>query len=120
MDVGETRQARQLLVEARVVLHRARAERIQPAVDRIILLRKPSEMAHYLRLAETRKTDRSLPFYTAEAVLERLWFRQVDAAIPRRILLKKQRLFELQPAIAGQRLDRLVEMVYQAGAYRRT
>ena len=33
MDVGEARQPRHLLVEARIVLHRARAERIEPGVD---------------------------------------------------------------------------------------
>ena len=37
MDVGEARQPRHLLVQARIVLHRARAERIEPAVDRVVL-----------------------------------------------------------------------------------
>ena len=37
VDVGEARQPRHLLVEARVVLHRARAEREQAEVDRVVL-----------------------------------------------------------------------------------
>ena len=53
-------QPRQLFVEARVVLHRARAERVEPAVDRVVLLRQPGEVAHDLRLAETR-AGRSAP-----------------------------------------------------------
>ena len=60
MDVGEAGQARQFFVEARVVLHRAGAERVEPAVDRVILLRQPGEVAHDLRLAETR-AGRSVP-----------------------------------------------------------
>ena len=60
MDVGEARQPRQLLVEPRIVLHRARAERVEPAVDRVVLLRQPREMAHDLRLAEPRQADRRL------------------------------------------------------------
>src|SRR3546814_1028244 len=39
VDIGKARQPRDLLVEARVVLHRARAEREQPEVDRVILAR---------------------------------------------------------------------------------
>ena len=62
MDIREARQPGQLLVEPRVVLHRARAERVETAVDRIILLRKPREMPHYLRLAEPRQSDRAAPF----------------------------------------------------------
>ena len=53
-------QPRQLLVEPRVVLHRARAERVEAAVDRVILLRQPGEMAHDLRLAEPGQADRRL------------------------------------------------------------
>ena len=60
VQIGETRQPRHLLVEPRVVLHRARAERVEAAVDRVILLRQAGEMAHHLRLAEAGQADRRL------------------------------------------------------------
>ena len=66
MEVGEAGQPRHLLVEPRVVLHRARAERVEAAVDRVILLRQAREMPDDLRLAEARQTDRALPFETVE------------------------------------------------------
>ena len=55
VDVGEARQPRDLLVEARVVLHRARAEREQAEVDRVILPRQARVVAHRLGLAEARQ-----------------------------------------------------------------
>ena len=88
------------------MLHRARAERVEAAVDRVILLRQPGEMADHLRLAEARQADRALPFEPAEADAERRRLGQIDAAMARRILLEDQRLFDLQPAIAADRLDR--------------
>ena len=48
MQVAEARQPRHLLVEARIVLHRARAERIEPAVDGVVLARQPHIMADRL------------------------------------------------------------------------
>ncbi len=61
MEVGEAGQPRHLLVEPRIVLHRARAERVEAAVDRVVLLRQPGEVAHDLRLAEAGQADRALP-----------------------------------------------------------
>ena len=104
MDVGEAGQPRHLLVEPRIVLHRARAEREQAEVDRIILPAEPGVMAHRLRLGEAGKADRPVAFEPGEAV------RAADAAsksTPRRLGiadLEQQRLFEHQPAIAGQGL----------------
>ena len=88
VDVGEAGQPRQFLVEARIVLHRARAERVEPAVDRIVLLRQPGEVAHHLRLAEPRQADRADAFELAEAGDKRRRLGQIDAAPPRRILLE--------------------------------
>ena len=105
MDVGEAGQTRQLFIEARVVLHRARAERVKPGIDRVVLLRQASEVAHYLRLAEPREADDALPLEAAEAVAKRRRLGQVDAAMPRRILLEDQPLFDLKPAVAGERLE---------------
>ncbi len=105
VDVGETGQARQFFIQARVVLHRARAERVKSGVDRVVLLRQAGEVAHDLRLAEPRKTNDVLPLEAAEAVAKCRRLGQVDAAMPRRILLEDQRLFNLKPAIAANGLE---------------
>ena len=101
------------------MLHRARAERIEPGVDRIILLRQPGEVAHHLRLAKTRQADRALPLEAAEA-------RSATGGgsgrstpqWPGRILLEDQRLLDLQPAIAADRLGRLGMIGRRARAHR--
>ena len=47
----EARQRRDALVDLRVVLHRARAERVEVRVDREVQLREAHEVAHQLELA---------------------------------------------------------------------
>ena len=107
MEVGETGQPRQLLVEARVVLHRARAERVEPAVDRVVLLRQPGEMAHHLRLAEARQADRVLPFEPAEpGAKPPAGSGRSTPQRPGYVLLEQQRLLDLQPAVAAERRAR--------------
>src|SRR5882762_1983384 len=106
MQIGETRQPRHLLVEPRVVLHRARAERVKAAIDRVILLRQAGKMAHDLRLAKPRQADWVFAVEPAEPRPERRRFRQIDAAMSRRILLEQQLLLDLQTAIAADRLHR--------------
>ena len=61
VDIGKSGEPRQLLVEPRIVLHRARAKLIEPAVDGVVLLRQPGEVADNLRLAETGQADLCLP-----------------------------------------------------------
>ena len=68
MDVGKAGQPRDLLVQARVVLHRARPEREQAEVDRVILPRQASVMAHRLGFAQARQADRPRALEAAEAV----------------------------------------------------
>jgi hypothetical protein len=63
-------------------------------------------VAHDLRLAEPRKTYDALPLEAAEAVLTRRRLGQVDTAMPRGILLEDQPLFDLQPTIPGNGLER--------------
>ena len=58
MDVAEARQPRHALVEARVVLHGAGAEREQPGVDAVVLLAEPHVVPHRLGLAEARQPER--------------------------------------------------------------
>ena len=67
MDVGEARHPRHLLVEPRIVLHRARAEREQAEVDRVILAAEPGIMAHRLGLGEAGEADRRVALEAAEA-----------------------------------------------------
>ena len=116
MQIGKAGQPRQLLVEPRVVLHRARAERVEAAVDRVVLLRQPGEMPHDLRLAEPGQADRPLPFEPIEARAERRRFRQIHPAMAGRILLEQERLLDLQPAVAADRLDRAGRPSAAAGA----
>src|SRR5690242_7933865 len=104
VDVGKAGEPRHLLVEAGVVLHRARTERVETAVDRVILLRQPREMPHDLRLAETGEADRALAIEPAQSRCDWGRLRQIDAAMPRRILLEQQRFLDLQTAIAADRL----------------
>src|SRR5260370_24275744 len=107
MKRDKARKPRHLLVEPRVVLQRERTERVEAAVDRVILLRQPGEMAHDLRLAEPGKADRAAPFEPAQARAEGRRFGQIDAAMAGRILLEEERLLDLQPAVAAHRADRL-------------
>ena len=58
MEVGEARQAGRPLVELRVELHRARAERIEARVDRVVELRQVDVVADDLGLVELRQGRR--------------------------------------------------------------
>src|SRR5262249_21173931 len=102
MQVGKTGQPHHLLVQARVVLHRAGAKRIEPRVDGIVFLRKPRVVAHDLRFRESRQTDGALALEAAEAALRLRRFRQIDARAAGRILLEDQRLLDLQAAVAAE------------------
>jgi hypothetical protein len=57
VDVGESRQPRHLLVEARIMLHRTGAKRKQPEVDGVILARQTGVVAHRFRLAEAGQVE---------------------------------------------------------------
>ena len=65
MDVGEAGKPRHLLVEARIVLHGARAERIDAGVDAVVGARQAHVVAHRLRLAQAWKSDRRGPLERA-------------------------------------------------------
>jgi hypothetical protein len=54
----ELRQHRQRIARARVVLHGARAERIELRVDREVLLRKPRVVAHHVEFGDFRQGRR--------------------------------------------------------------
>ena len=58
MQVAKARQADEPLVDARVVLHRARTERIEAGVDAEVARRELGEVTQHLRLAELRQARR--------------------------------------------------------------
>ena len=114
MDVGEARQPRHFLVEARIVLHRARAEREEAGVDGVVLARQAHVVAHRFRLGEAGQADR--PCARARRGAGRTFAARRNR---RRSLgladLEDQRLLDAQRAIAGEgrrarseRLDRSV------------
>jgi hypothetical protein len=52
MPAEKLREHRELIARARVVFHRARAERIEVRVDREVQLRQTREVAHGLQLRD--------------------------------------------------------------------
>src|SRR5512132_349558 len=58
MQMRETRDRHEPLVDARVVLHRARAERVEARVDSEVPRRQLREVSEDLRLGELRQTRR--------------------------------------------------------------
>ena len=59
MQIAEARQPRHFLVQARIVLHGAGAQRIKPGVDGVVHPRQAHIMADHFRLAEARQADRA-------------------------------------------------------------
>jgi hypothetical protein len=108
VDVGEARQARHLLVQARVVLHRARAQRIQRQVDGVVLLAQAHVVAHGFRLGQARQADRRGADQVAQIIGWR-GVRQVDAGLVPGVQFEDQRLVLQQAAGPGQgRVDVVV------------
>ena len=103
MRVGEAGQPRHLLVEPRVVLHRAGAERIEPGVDRIVLARQPHVMAQRLRLAEARQADRRARARAAPRRSANGGGASMSTPVVSRAAdLEQQRLLDVEAAIAGE------------------
>ena len=102
MEISEAGQPRHLLVEPRIVLHRAAAEREDAEVDRVVLTRQTRIMAHRLRLAEARQTDRAAPFQSTQPMNRRRDRLQVDPRRAHAADLEDQRLLEHQRLVAGE------------------
>src|ERR1700731_1396516 len=102
MDVGKARKARDLLVEARIVLHRAGAEREKPGIDAEVLLAQAYVMAHRLRLAEAGQADRRLALQPTEAGLNIASRLDVDACDVGVVSLEQQRFLDDEGAVAGE------------------
>ncbi len=112
VDVGEAGEPRHLFVEARVVLHRARSQRIKPGVDGVVLLAEAHVVAHRLRLGEAGKIDRGFAREFAQTILcipgraygaPRL-LGEIHARYIASADLEEQRLLDLKAAVAGERL----------------
>ena len=88
VQVGKPRQPGHFFVQTRIMFHRARAERIKPGINRIVLLAEPGVVTHHLRFRQPGQPDSVFPIEPAEAALHRQRFRQIDTTASRRILLK--------------------------------
>src|SRR5688500_13116675 len=104
MDVGKARHPRHLLVEAGIVLHRARPAREKAKIDRIILARQASVVPYRLRLAEPGKSYLAVALHSTEP--RRVWVevREIVAGLVDRPDLEQPSLFEHQGPIAGDGL----------------
>ena len=61
------------------MLHGARAERIDPGVDGIIVAREANVVAHSLWFGETRQIESALARVRTQSRLERRWLLNIDA-----------------------------------------
>ena len=57
VDLAKGRDRRGLVTDLRVVLHRARAERVRPEIDAVLAVRQPGEMADEVALGDLRERD---------------------------------------------------------------
>ncbi len=67
VEAGKARHARRLLIDLRVVLHRAGTERIEAEINGIIAVRQVREMAHDIQFGDFRKGRSSRRFSAAQA-----------------------------------------------------
>ena len=104
MNVGKARHARDLFVEPRIVLHRARTQRKKTEVDGVILPRQARVMTDGFRFGQARQADRLAPLETAKPVRPAPGIRQVHTGRLDMADLEQQRLFQHQRAIAGGRI----------------
>ena len=79
MQVTKARQPRRALVEPRVVLHGAGAEREQARIDAVIHLAEAHVMAHRLGLGQPRQADGAFALEPAEPRREGVRLVEVDA-----------------------------------------
>ena len=102
VQVAEAGQARHLLVEARVVLHGARAEREDAGVDAVVLLAEPHVVAHGLGLGQARQADGRGALEVTEARRHGRRLLQVDAGGIGAADLEDQRLLDGEAAVAAE------------------
>ena len=107
VDVGKAGHPRDFLVEARIVLHRARAEREQAKVDGVILPRQARIVAHGFRLGQAGRPIGAVRVEAAEAVGTTFGIGRCRRRSCWSIAdLEDQCFFEHQRAVAGERRRR--------------
>ena len=57
VNIGQARQPRHIFVQARIIFHSTRAERIKTHVNRVIEPRQMGKMAHYVQFADFRQAQ---------------------------------------------------------------
>ena len=94
MERGEAGQSGGPLVDLGVVLHRARAERVEARVDRVVELRQVDEVADDLGLVELGQADRRRAPVRLRDAVERVgrWVRDLGRATTRARQLRERRL----------------------------
>src|SRR5579883_100525 len=102
MNVGKPGQARHRLVEARIVLHRAGAERVNARIDRIVVTREPHEVAHRLGLGKPGQVNGRFARQRAEAMLKGRGLINIDAARLGPANLEDEAFLDFEPAVAGK------------------
>ena len=104
VDVGEARQARHLLVEARIMLHGARAERIQGQVNGVIGLGQAHIVTHRLWLGQTGQTYLALAHQILQIILGIVGrkVRQIDAGLVVVVIVEDQSFGLKKPLAPGQ------------------
>ncbi len=86
------------LIHARVVLHRARAQRIHPQIDRVVPRRESCEVANDLDLAQLRQQPRRLAMRIAQQLRRHQPPAHRAAAACTRVLARR-RLLKDQPLV---------------------
>src|SRR5262245_3452202 len=115
MDVAEARQPRHALVEARVVLHRAGAQRKQAGIDAVVFLAETHVVAHRFRLTEARQRQRLTPCELAEPGSKAGRLIDVDARGVAAADLEDQAFFDGERAVAAEGVDGLRTGVHRRG-----
>ena len=112
-------QPRHFLVQARIVLHRARAERKDAGVDRVVLLREAHIVANGLRLGKTRQADGSPPLQACPAASSVSSGSSKSTPVRlRRADLENKRLLNGKTAVAREGSDVDAGRIGRAGVFR--
>lgn len=90
MKIGKTGHPRYLLVQARIVLHRATTEWEEAKIDRVILAREAGIMPHCLLLGKSGQAYWRCTLHSAKAAWYGGYFGEIDASTIRRTNLEDQ------------------------------
>ena len=116
VNIGKALHPGDALIEARIMLHRARTERKQAEIDRIIHARKTRIVTYGLRFGQARQADGPIALQPAQPLLGIGPFVKINAGLFGRADLEDQRLIEHQRAIAGECVGRALRLLRLARA----